>query len=335
VESREIVRRCIEFDSPPRIARHFHVSPIDGWTCPVTDFASVSYASASDFVPSRPGMTEWGYSMESFDPTGQDMGQVKDPPIQDWSQFESYQFPDLSLSERYAHLADAVARHHTQGLYVYGVIPSLMLLPINIRGIENWFLDHAIHVSELEALLDRILDARLMAIEQYHSLGIDGVITYDDMGTDDRAMVNPKLYASLYHPKYKATCDALHERGMHLLHHCCGQVKEYLDFFVDAGLDVLQLDQPELMGTEWLGRRYGGKFCFWNPVDIQVTIPSGDIAAIEDEAHRQIVHLGDYDGGFMVKAYQQPLSVGMTIEQSKAQYDAFTKFGTYPVTGDR
>ena len=32
--------------------------------------------------------------------------------------------------------------------------------------------------------------------------------------------------------------------AMHFLHPCCGQVREYMDFFAEAGCDVLQLDQP-------------------------------------------------------------------------------------------
>jgi len=217
--SREIVRRCIDFDDPPRIGWHFQVAPIDGWVCPVTDFASVSFSPASDFVPRAPGANEWGFRMESFDPTGQDMGQVKDPPIRDWSDFDTYRFPDFARPERYEALDRAVEEHHAAGKYVYGVIPSLMLLPINLRGIENWFVDHGLHESELDALLGRILEARLTLIDRYHRAGVDGVITYDDMGLEDRVMFAPSQFQSLYLPKYRATCDALHERGMHLLHH--------------------------------------------------------------------------------------------------------------------
>jgi hypothetical protein len=100
---------------------------------------------------------------------------------------------------------------------------------------------------------------------------------------------------------------------------------------VAAGCDVLQLDQPSLMGIEWLGRHYGGKLCFWNPVDIQTTIATGDLDAIEDEARRQIWHLGNHGGGFLVKAYQQPESVGMTVGQVQRQYEAFTRWGHYPL----
>ena len=206
-----------------------------------------------------------------------------------------------------------------------------MLLPIDMRGIENWFMDHALEKDNLRALLDHIMQARLDIISHYADAGIDGVITYDDMGTNDRPLVSPDMFREIYLPHYRRTTDALHERGMHLLHHCCGQVKEYMPMFIEGGCDVIQLDQPLLMGIDWLADNYGGKICFWNPVDIQKTVLLNDIDAIDDEAHRQVWRLGNYGGGFMVKAYQQPEAIRMTIEQSEAQYQAFKKYGNYPL----
>ncbi|MEN8255251.1 MAG: uroporphyrinogen decarboxylase family protein, partial [Verrucomicrobiota bacterium] len=148
---------------------------------------------------------------------------------------------------------------------------------------------------------------------------------------NDRGLVSPDSFRELYFPRYKATIDQLHEHGMHFIHHCCGQVREYMDMFVEAGCDVLQLDQPELMGVEWLGKNYGGKICFWSCVDIQSTMGRGDLAAIDDEAQRQVWHLGNFGGGFMVKAYQQPEDINMTIEESEAQYQAFKRNAEYPL----
>jgi len=74
--SREIVCRCTEFDDPPRIALHFHVLPIAGRVWPLTDFALVSYAADPD-VRLEEGRNEWGLKRETFDPTGENMGQVR------------------------------------------------------------------------------------------------------------------------------------------------------------------------------------------------------------------------------------------------------------------
>ena len=49
------------------------------------------------------------------------------------------------------------------------------------------------------------------------------------------------------------------------------------------------------------------------------------------EKHLNNRELGNFGGGFMVKAYQQPKAIRMTIEQSDAQYQAFRKYGNYPL----
>ncbi len=330
--SREIVKRCIEFNAPPRIAWHFRTEPIQGRTWDETDFAAVGYAADPRFSL-QPGqtewVTEWGVRRRTL---GTQIGEAIGFPLGDgWHLLDDFRFPDLDADWRWAGLRDRVAQGHAEGKYVYGHIPSLMLLPSDLRGMENWLMDHALEQENLARLLDRLLILRRAVIARYAAAGVDGVITWDDMGTNDRPFFSPATFRDLYWPRYKATIDLLHEHGMHFIHHCCGQVRPYMDMFVEASCDVLQLDQPTLMGIEWLGEHYRGKICFWNPVDIQTTIGSGNLDAIENEAHRQVWHLGNCGGGFMVKAYQQPESIGMTVEQAQRQHDAFRRYGQYPL----
>jgi hypothetical protein len=327
--SREIVRRCIEFDDPPRIGLHFDVTPIAGRTWPVTDFGYVAPGPDPD---APPGRDDWGLKKTTFDETGENMGQVKVHPLGDgWHLLEDYPWPDFTKPARYTEMPEQVARLHAAGKYVYGSVPTLMTMSGELRGLENWFMDHALHPGELCALLDIVTDARLAIIDAYGSAGVDGVISWDDMGTNERPMVSPDMFRSIYFPRYQRTCDAIHERGMHFIHHCCGQVRDYVPMFLEAGCDVLQLDQPTLMGIDWLSENFGGKLCFWNPVDIQRTIGRGDLDAIADEAHHQVWAFGRFGGGFMVKAYQQPNAIGMTIEESEAQYRAFLRYAEYPL----
>jgi hypothetical protein len=86
------------------------------------------------------------------------------------------------------------------------------------------------------------------------------------------------------------------------------------------------------MGIDWLGDNYGGKICFWNSTDIQTTLAAGSPEAIEAEAWQQIWKLGNHGGGFMVKAYQQPESIGVTEARAQCQYEAFKRHGNYPLT---
>jgi uroporphyrinogen decarboxylase len=329
---REIVERCIEFRDPPRIGLHFKVLPINGRVWPETDFALLTYRNAPDFVPTFPGANEWGYKMETFDPTGENMGQVKEHPLGGgWHQLETFAFPHFDQPDRYAHLKNEIAGHRAQGLYVYGSIPTLMESVYEMRGMENFFMDVADEPPELKEFISLLLRARLEVIEQYAALGLDGAISWDDMGINDRAMISPAAFRQLFFPAYKATCDALHERGMHFIHHCCGQVRDFVPMFHEAGCDVLQLDQPRLMGIDWLAEKFGGKLCFWCPVDIQQTITRTNAATIEAEAHELVWKLGNFGGGFMVKAYEQPKAIDMNETQAETQYRAFCKYSRYPL----
>jgi hypothetical protein len=330
--SRQIVKRCIEFQSPPRIGMSFLTEPIDGRVWDETDFHFVHYAVDPRFLP-EPGQEEW--TMEWGNRRRRLNGGIGEtvysPLAEGWHLLETYQFPDFSSASRYSHLKDEVAEANAQGKYVVGGIPPQMDQLMELRGMENWYADHVLEKENLCQLLDRIVDIQETIVAYYAEAGVDGVITWDDMGDNNQAFINPAVFREIYLPRYKHLIDRLHDRGMHFIHHCCGQVREYLPMFVEAGCDVLQIDQPELMGTEWLGRHYGGKICFWNPVDIQKTIGSGKLDAIDDEAHRQVWFLGNYDGGFMVKAYSQPETIGMTVAQADRQYQAFKRLARYPL----
>ena len=329
---REIVKRCIEFRDPPRIGMHFEVFPVDGQIWHETDFASDGYGPDLNFVPVQPGADEWGVVRVTLDTSGQGVGEAKVFPLGDgWARLETYHFPNYADPARYAGLVERVAAQHARGKYVYGDIPGLMALPADLRGTENWLTDHLLERENLCRLLDRIIEMRLTMIDWYARAGMDAVISYDDMGTNERVLIRPQLFHDIYLPRYQQTTAALHKHGMHFLHHCCGMVREYMDLFIEGGCDVIQLDQPELMGIEWLSEHYGEKICFWNAVDIQKTMPTGDLQAIEAEAHRQVWYLGNFGGGFMVKAYQQPMSVGFSLAACEAQYRAFHKYGKYPI----
>jgi len=333
MQSREIVERCIEFRDPPRIGMHFRTDPIQGHLWDETDFAGVSYAADPRFTR-KPGQSEWTNEWGIRKRTiSTQLGEAVGFPLgEGWHLLDSYLFPDFQADWRWENFRKNVDRGHAAGKYVYGSVPALMQLPASLRGMENWFADHILEPGNLGRLLDCLVEIRAAIIGRYAAAGVDGVIAYDDMGTNERTLVSPAMFRDLYFPRYKATIDLLHEHGMHFIHNCCGQVRELTDMFIEAGCDVLQLDQPTLMGIEWLGEHYGGKICFWCPVDIQTTMSSGNLDAIEDEAHRQVWHLGNYGGGFMVKAYQQPESIGILAAQAQRQYDAFKRYGTYPLS---
>ena len=96
--------------------------------------------------------------------------------------------------------------------------------------------------------------------------------------------------------------------------HSCGYVYEIIEDFIDVGVDILQLDQPELMGVERLSREFGGRVTFWCPVDIQKIMVTGDRALIESNTEKMMDYFGHFKGGFIAKDYPQWEAVGVREE---------------------
>lgn len=122
--------------------------------------------------------------------------------------------------------------------------------------------------------------------------------------------------------------DAAHERGFHYIWHNCGAILEMIPDMVDIGVDVIQLDQPRLMGLDNLARRFGDRICFWNTVDIQWSAGEGiEVDDIRDEVKAMVQTSGWKKGGFIARQYPQPRDINLSPEISLAIYEAFMENG--------
>ena len=81
------------------------------------------------------------------------------------------------------------------------------------------------------------------------------------------------------------------------------------------------------MGVENLSKLFGGKICFWCPVDIQNTMVKGSVEDIRNYAKKLIDSFGKYRGGFIAKSYPSPKAVEHSKEKIKAMAETFVSYG--------
>jgi len=323
VTSREIVWKAIRFEGPPRIPRMLP----EPWGSDITSFG---YGPAADWKPAEPGADEWGCVWATTEVAN--CGQVVKHPLADWSRLADYRWPDFTQPERYE--AKVAELDRDDGQFVVGVLSGQGVVHRLefMRGTENFLMDHYLHPDELGALADKIVDLRIEAVHGWAATGkVDAIWSFDDWGLQDRLFVSPEMWRSFYKPRYKRMIDAAHEHGLAFIIHSCGKIDEALEDCIDIGLDVIQQDQQENMGIESLSERFGGRICFWNPVDIQQTMQSGSLDEIAAYARRMVKLLGDFNGGFIAKWYGDPVGAGHTQESIDAMCRAFVEYGVYPL----
>jgi hypothetical protein len=114
--------------------------------------------------------------------------------------------------------------------------------------------------------------------------------------------------------------------------HSCGYILDIVPDLVEVGVDVLQLDQPRLLGVDRLAE-CSGRVAFWCPVDIQATLPTGDLGKIEADALELIQRLGGKGGGFIAGYYGGYEAIGLDPAWQDAACRAFVRHGSYSGAG--
>ncbi len=318
----ELVKHALEFRGPERVPIHFFPPR----------HSDIAFA----LIPDRRGWhgmgmsgeDEWGCGWTSLNRT---MGRVTQHPLSRWEQLDAYPWPDFSDPGCYDLTRWTVA--NAEGRYVMAELPANFFeRPKQLRGDTEFLLDLRAEPQRVDNLLQRLEDTLVDVIHRFAPLGVHGVIMYDDLGTQDRLWMDPALWRRMFKAHYAALVRAAHEKGMHFFLHSCGYIWDIIEDLVEVGLDCLQLDQPELLGVDALAERFGGRVCFYCPVDIQATLVSRTRQDIQCAARKLMFRLGNYGGGFIGKEYPQPFAIGLRQENIEAMYRAFLEHGRYPLS---
>jgi uroporphyrinogen-III decarboxylase len=157
---------------------------------------------------------------------------------------------------------------------------NLMVLMLE----QPWF------VSQVLELIHRW---NLQRMEAVLSAGIDLYIRrawYE--GCD---FVIPKFYQREILPRLKAEAALAHEHGARFGYICSSGTKPMLDFYNEAGIDVLIGIDP-IQGThtdmELMKEKIGGRVCLWGGVSAAITVERGSEAEIRSAVKQALNTLG-------------------------------------------
>lgn len=311
--SREVVARTIRFQGADRL-------PFDLPEKYGSDLARCNMSPNPDQRLSS-GRDEWGALWENIGIS--QLGQVKDFPLKDWRDFGRLTIPDVNDPRRWAKIGEA--RKLAGDKFLLGAGISIYERVHIIRGLENTWQDIYDFPGELGRLIDILADMNLAAIKRYAADGADGYIFSDDWGLQDRLMIAPASWRSIWKPRYARIFSAAHAAGLLTFLHSCGYIADILDDLIEIGLDVIDMDQQENMGLESLGRRFGGRITFLSPVDIQSTMARGSLHEIRAYCRKMAQCLGRPQGGFIPNWYCDPVGAGHRAEAVDAMCAEFRR----------
>lgn len=317
--SKERVTAAIEMTGPDRLPMIFHAFG-------VSDVQHVGWNQIGTGDHSKKHTyDEWGCGWSRSDV--KNMGLVNEHPLADWSQLDHFRWPDPDDPANFTGMERKIVNPDNK--YLMTSIFMLLFERLHaLRGYENTLMDFYLEPEKISILADRIVDFDLAMIHNI-SARFPGVIHgfefTDDWGTEQQLMINPDLWREFFKPRYKKIFDACHAAGWHVWMHSCGKVNAIIGELIDIGLNVINLQQPTVLGIEEVGQLYAGKICFLSLCDIQKTLPFKDAEAIEAEAKLLIDCWGTDQGGFILGDYGDGEAINVPLWKKQVMFDAFQK----------
>lgn len=321
MNSQEIVRRTLEYEYPERVARSFEESDVVHVSCSVQGHAT----EWKEVGGGRWERTdEWGNLWGRIDTTSK--GEVTKGVLDTLDDLNSYRFPDFFREADYTCVKETRTAYPDK--WLLGNIPGFAFnIARKMRKIDQYLMDLLLDKDRVHALNDRIDIMIEDMIRNYAVAGVDAVMFWEDWGTQQQTLVSPKVWKEEFFPRFVKLCGIAHELGIKVFMHSCGKIEAIVPGLIEAGIDVLQFDQPDLHGIDTLASyQEHNKITFWCPVDIQQTLQSRDERIIRAKAREMLDKLWRGRGGFIAGYYEDNASIGL---EPKYQKYACGEFITY------
>ncbi len=281
----------------------------------------------------REEIDEWGV-IWGRDGKAASIGHPIRPALADWSRYDEYVArydPDPADRSRYRFFA-AASRILARRRYRMAILDNLgpFSLASNIRGFNDFLIDHRKNPQQLRRLLGRLTRYYCAAIDAWVASGAapHGFLIYDDLADQQRPFMNPALFAEFYEPVFQPIIEHAHRLGCEVHLHSCGNIDSLIPLLIEWGLDALELDSPRMTGYQNLAP-FRGMIMMWGCVNIQTIYPRGTPEECEREVWHMVRNLGTKEGGFGAYFYPQPNHIGVRKDNIRAFSRGLKAYGVY------
>ena len=290
--------------------------------------------------PHAPCIDDWGIGQTEIEPGVWFPGYHPLADATTIEELENYpHWPKMDDPYRVAQAAEDAKRLAQQNEYAILATPWLMFpfeRAFGLQGMDKFLMNMAMYPDFAEAMLKKNLEFCIQHMGHFlDAVGdnIDMIKIGDDLGSQDRLMISPRMYRKLLKPIHAELIAFIKSKTKaKIFFHTDGDVFDLIGDFIEIGVDVLnpiQTSAGKMADLEGLKREYGKDLVFCGAVDTQHILPHGTPEEVRQEMKRVIDILGQ-DGGYMVASVHTIMNE-VPAENILAMVDATLEFGTYPL----
>ncbi len=254
----------------------------------------------------------WHFTIKGY------QGQVVKHPLEDWSRWREYRLPDpeaglpveggASLIP-WETLYEQMDRARESGSLVVAPMPHGFFFQrlYYLRGFRNLLRDFVLRPPQIYELVEALTEYNMQLLRRLLKFGRVDVVSFgDDLGTQTGMPISPATFREFIFPAYAKFFSYAHSRGARVRLHTDGGIMEVADQLLEAGVDILNLQDRVNGGPEGIRERLWGRVCIDLDIDRQHLIPFGSPGEIRSYIGRVFRVLGSERGGLMLYAEVHP-----------------------------
>jgi len=227
----------------------------------------------------------------------EDIGTVIDNPLKE-PNLKGFEFPDPEKLMELESFSAFIEKNRDRFI-MGGLGFSLYERAWILRGIEPILSDFLMNQPFIEEIFDRIIEFNLVIIKRMCRYPIDAFHIGDDWGQQHGLITGADLWRKIFKKRLKRMYDAIHDAGLPVSIHSCGDITEVIPDLIEIGVNVINPLQAEALDFKFLKKEYGKYLTFWGGVSTQKTMPYGTPDEVRTEVRERIKVLGK-DGGYIL-----------------------------------
>ena len=265
---------------------------------------------------------EWGIERKL---TGDVLPAAMNAPIPSIDSHAGYSFPSLDVPHRFQTLERAMEKYGDHRGVVLNLRDGFSDMR-DLLGYENALVTLLTDKKHYHDLLKRVVEYNValaaLAVKRY---GIQIVATTDDVATGRGPIIKPKVYAERIAPHFQEVIQGYKSLGLLVIKHSDGDIRPYLDGWLEAGIDCLDpIDPGGGLDMAEMKEKYGHRICLKGNIDCTGNLCNGTPEQVAEEVRLCIAKGGR--AGLIVSS-SNTIHRGVRPENYRAMLEAIRRFG--------
>lgn len=279
-----------------------------------------------DLIAGVPYTDYWGCVWETAH-TGM-VGHVSRHPLADLDAINRFAPPDPDICDGllpldWQALSDGVAAAKAENRLTWLGLPHghTFLRLQDLVGFETMAYAMMDDDPRLWSVIEMIELFNTALARRFVALAPDVIGVPEDLGAQDRLMISPRMFRKYIKPGYLRLTSYIKGRGILIHEHSDGYILQIIDDLVEAGGDVLNL-QDLVNGIDNIAREVKGRLAIELDIDRQSVTVTGTPKDIDDHIRECVAKLNTPAGGLGLVYQPWPPT---PIENIRAVWDALER----------